>query len=643
MRVLLVNMPWASVEVPSLALGILRNSIRAALPDVEVEVRHANLDYVDWVTGSFDLSFTDYQYYAVGTYFSGNGDWVFSAALYDDPKWRLAEFHELRGATMTGPELAMNVRLHELAPEFVRGLAESIVAAGPDVVGFTTTFQQNTAALAAARQLKALDPRIVTVFGGANCDGPQGEALHRNFGFVDFVLRGEAEATFPQLLSACRAGDGFAAVPGLCWRRGDGSSAVNPMSARPLPPAAIVAPDYDGYFDRLAESVASEWAEPRLVAEGARGCWWGEKHHCTFCGLNGSTMEFRSKRPERFFAELLALVERHQVLDVFVVDNILDMGYLNTLLPALAETGYDLRMLYEIKSNMRFPQLETLAAAGLADVQPGIESLDSRVLRLMDKGVTGCQNVRLLRDAGTLGLTVSWNYLYGFPGETDADYEVIDQVPALHHLYPPEVTTRIAIERFSPYFNSPELGFAERRPADQYGLIYDLPDAELADLAYLFTVPPQGIGEQTADRLRAALDGWKAEYPHSRLTYCELDGVIVLVSRRRGFDWTVLRLDDPVEQAAFRLLHTPHTAAALTRKLAAAHPAADVGLVTALLRRWRDLGLVFAEGGQFVQIAVEARNQELLHIDPGRVLGREEAVPEEAVREEAAEPAPAPA
>src|SRR5215470_1562186 len=224
MRVLLVNMPWASVEVPSLALGILQNSVRAALPDVEVEVRHANLDYVDWVTGRFDLSFTDYQYYAVGTYFSGNGDWVFSAALYDDPAWRLAEFHELRGATMTGPELAMNVRLHELAPEFVRELAESIVAAGPDVVGFTTTFQQNTAALAAARYLKALDPRIVTVFGGANCDGPQGEALHRNFGFVDFVLRGEAEVSFPHLLSAWRDGDGLAAVPGLCWRRGDGSS-----------------------------------------------------------------------------------------------------------------------------------------------------------------------------------------------------------------------------------------------------------------------------------------------------------------------------------------------------------------------------------------------------------------------------------
>lgn len=35
-----------------------------------------------------------------------------------------------------------------------------------------------------------------------------------------------------------------------------------------------------------------------LVLEGARGCWWGEKHHCTFCGLNGSLMKFRSKPPK---------------------------------------------------------------------------------------------------------------------------------------------------------------------------------------------------------------------------------------------------------------------------------------------------------------------------------------------------------
>ena len=68
------------------------------------------------------------------------------------------------------------------------------------------------------------------------------------------------------------------------------------------------------------------------------------------------------------------------------------------LLPRIIDSGYDLRLHIEIKANMRRSQLRTLAEAGMIYVQPGIESLNSRVLGLMDKGVSGCQNVRMLRD-----------------------------------------------------------------------------------------------------------------------------------------------------------------------------------------------------------------------------------------------------
>ena len=43
---------------------------------------------------------------------------------------------------------------------------------------------------------------------------------------------------------------------------------------------------------------------PTLLFETSRGCWWGAKSHCTFCGLNGETMAFRSKSPRRALDEL---------------------------------------------------------------------------------------------------------------------------------------------------------------------------------------------------------------------------------------------------------------------------------------------------------------------------------------------------
>ncbi|MEU9078826.1 RiPP maturation radical SAM C-methyltransferase [Kitasatospora sp. NPDC048538] len=622
MRIVLLHMPWGAIDVPSLALGILHTA--AVRAGHRVDVRYANLDFVDWAAGTTGFGADDYQYFSEKSYFQGAGDWAFAGALYGDDEpapgpdgdshgdgdshnHDFAGYFEYLAANgASEQEIALTRATRAIAPAFITRLVEELAADPPDLVGFTTTFQQNTASLAAARLLKQRCPQVRTVFGGANCDGPQGAALHRNFPFLDYVVRGEGEAAFPALL----AGGDLSAVPGLCWRDGSGRSTANAMSTRPLPPAAILAPRYDGFFERLDASVAAGWVDPKLVVEGSRGCWWGEKHHCTFCGLNGSSMEFRSKPPADFLAEVLALAERHQLLDVYVVDNILDMGYFDTVLKSLTELPVDLRLHFEIKANLRRHQFQLLGDSGAAQVQPGIENLSTRVLRIMDKGVTGCQNVRALRDAQSAGVSVTWNYLYGFPGEQPDDYEsVIRQLPVLHHLDPPTGAGRIAIERFSPYFDRPELGFAITRPAFQYRATYRLPESELNELAYVFTAPPRGIGGGLAERLGAAVDTWLARFPDSRLTHRDAGDRIVLVNTRPGFDWRVVELTDPVELAVFRLLSQPRSAAALAAKTPGG--AAAVGPV---LERFTALGLLFHDGDSFLQVAVESDNQVLMRM-----------------------------
>jgi hypothetical protein len=277
---------------------------------------------------------------------------------------------------------------------------------------------------------------------------------------------------------------------------------------------------------------------------------------------------------------------------------------------------------------MRRSQLEALAQAGLVSVQPGIESLSSRVLKIMDKGVTGCQNIRVLRDGASCGLSVMWNYLYGFPGETDEDYQpVVDQIPALHHLEPPGMATRIVVERFSPYFNQPALGFGELKPGRQYSLVYDLPEEELYDLAYLFESTPAGIAEPMTSRLETALEDWGKVYPVSRLTWCAVGEEILLVNDRPGFAWDHLRLTSALELAAFRLLEQPHTPEALLRKLRGdAVPGATQGDVSELLERWRGLGLLFSDDGHVIHVVPEAANGELFRLDLQKLDDSEDLV-----------------
>ena len=118
---------------------------------------------------------------------------------------------------------------------------------------------------------------------------------------------------------------------------------------------------------------------------------------------------------------------------------------------------------------------------------------------------------------------ISWSYLYGFPGEEESDYKpIIEQFPALHHLPPPGGANRIAIERFSPYFDKPELGFADIKPAKMYSIIYDLPESELKDLAYVFDAPALGVTDaigRELDQDDRAVAASVLRTAESRLTY----------------------------------------------------------------------------------------------------------------------------
>jgi ribosomal peptide maturation radical SAM protein 1 len=199
-------------------------------------------------------------------------------------------------------------------------------------------------------------------------------------------------------------------------------------------------------------------------------------------------------------AEVHELEDRYGVSDFEAVDNILDMGYHKTLLPALAadarrrqsadEQGTR-RIFYEIKANVSRAQVAALVDAGIMWVQPGIESLHSEVLALMDKGIQGWQNVQLLKWARELGLRLSWSILWGFPGEKDDWYEdMAEWLPALAHLPPPAATPRVRYDRYSVYHEQASQQGLILFPIGTLSLVYPAGPGDLDALAYFFTTEP---------------------------------------------------------------------------------------------------------------------------------------------------------
>jgi len=249
----------------------------------------------------------------------------------------------------------------------------------------------------------------------------------------------------------------------------------------------VAIPIFDHYFSTIDELSLSEHINSGLIVETSRGCWWGAKKHCTFCGLNGVSMEHRVKSSTSVIEEFSVLSKNYDINKFEVVDNILPMEYMKTVLPELSEKQ-EYNIFYETKSNLKKNHIEKLANAGIRWIQPGFESLNDDFLKLVAKGATAIQNISALKWCRNYGVRASWNLLCGAPNEQAHWYsEMAEILPLISHLQPPyRKLIKIRYVRFSPYFNNAEHYGLVLEPLKSYQYIYPLAANKLSNIAYFF-------------------------------------------------------------------------------------------------------------------------------------------------------------
>jgi ribosomal peptide maturation radical SAM protein 1 len=492
-RVLLVSMPFANIASPSLGLSLLKAGLtRDGLP---CDIRYLNLDFARHIGA--------WRYDRIANFMPDLllGDWIFAAEVFGDripaaeryfaeavhPTFTQTFEHE-RAETYSADRDGEILEVQAQVGAYLDECLASVPGDDYALVGFTSTFGQTLASVALAQRLKARYPHLAVTFGGANCEGEMGIALHRLFPAIDYVCSGEGDLVFPLLARRILRGEPAGDVPAIIQRVGAETVVPQRMSAPVKDLGALPYPDYDDFVAQWNAADLGDPAATYLSIETARGCWWGQKSHCTFCGLNGSTIGFRAKSPERAVDELMQLVERYGPQRIAAVDNIIDMRYFRDVLPRLAELNLGVELFYETKSNLRKEQVRLLREAGVTRIQPGIESLNSNVLRLMRKGVAALQNIQLLRWCAEYMVHPGWNLLAGFPGEDPADYaRQAEIVPLLTHLPPPLDVAPLRLDRFSPLFEHAEAsGVRNVRASQAYRYVYPFSPPDLDALAYYF-------------------------------------------------------------------------------------------------------------------------------------------------------------
>jgi ribosomal peptide maturation radical SAM protein 1 len=537
MKVLFVVMPFAAAR-PALGVSLLASHCDRM--GVAADIDYCSLRLLR------EIGSADYEYIAdhVAAQTIG-GDWVFAETLFGKRSEADAAYLEsLRVRTFRNDTAASDAerllwRARGKAEAFIEACLKRIDWTAYDLVGFTTSFAQNVASLSLARRVKAAHPHLTIVFGGANCEDSMGAGLHRAFSFIDFVCSGEADVSFPRLVLALMTGGSTDGIDGIVSRRNGGShwTSLAPRLVEDLD--TIPYPNFDDYFTQYREIfLQSPRSGANILMEASRGCWWGQKHHCTFCGLNGTQMAFRSKSPSRVIDEIESLTERYSATQIAMSDNILDMRFFASVLPVLSTREPRARLFWETKANLQKGQLRLLRRANVMTIQPGIESLSTDVLKLMRKGTSAIQNIQLLKWCSEFGIEVCWNWLYGFPGEEPESYSKVGPViDAISHLQPPTGFGPIRLDRFSPNYDfAADLGFANVRPDRNYSYVYDLAPEQLAEIAYYFEHDyadgrnPDDYAEKPREQIRRWCSGYKQE----RLVHVDHEDYVAIWDFREG-------------------------------------------------------------------------------------------------------------
>lgn len=501
-------------------------------------------------------------------------------------------------------------------PAFLRECLEEVAWKDYGVIGFSSTFCSQAACLTLSRALKERFPEKVIVFGGANVEGEMGAALMEGCPWVDYVIDGEGEEPFRALLESLAGGGNGAGLDRVRARRG-GAPAAHDASRLPVIAMDLLpTPDHRDYFAQLRALGLEGRLEPVVSFEASRGCWWGQKQHCTFCGLNGQVMAFRAKDAALVLRDIQTLHARHDALGLEACDNILGLEHLKTLLLPLAawrrERAPDLEVFFEVKANLTEAQMRALADAGVKSLQPGLESLSTPVLKLMRKGVTAIQNVQTLALGASCGVRIGWNILWGFPGEPPSEYgRMADALLALTHLMPPQSAGPLWVDRFSPHHKDwSSFGIGKPRPQAFYRYLFPRPRFDLERMAYFFDfaeAPSAEHRRQTA-RLSKAVAFWKEVWANNffacRLGESFLDlydsrplalgaGMRLRVHRVTGLDALLLRA-----------CRTIRTRGELLKACRQSAPQTSEAALDESLERMTEARWLFQEGTRWVFLAV---------------------------------------
>ena len=282
----------------------------------------------------------------------------------------------------------------------------------PDIVGITTTTFTLIDSIITARTIKNVDNDIKVVFGGPQAHIYPEETI--NFPEVDFLVLGEGEITFTELLQKIENYEELKKVKGIVSKTGNRTvntgyrGFIEDLDSLPFPARHLT--HYKKYYSLIAKR------NPITTMFTSRGC----PYRCLFCHRPHMGKKFRARAPENVVEEIEECVNMgiHEILiydDTFTIDRKRVLDVCNLI------KERDIDIYFDIRSRIDRIDKEMLIAlkeAGCLRIHYGVESANQRILEILRKDITVEQAEKVIKMTKDIGIETLAYFMIGNPTET---------------------------------------------------------------------------------------------------------------------------------------------------------------------------------------------------------------------------------
>ncbi len=294
-------------------------------------------------------------------------------------------------------------------------IAARVRAFRPDVVGITAMTLTLVDVMRVVEIVRAETPEARVVIGGPHAHLFPEETIA--LPGIDFVVLGEGEILFKELLDHIDDREALTRIPGLVLRRDGGVVRTGPpatiedLDALPFPARHLT--DVHRYGSVLSPR------QPVTTMFTSRGCPFG----CTFCDRPHLGKRFRARSASNVVDEMEECVRMgiHEVLiydDTFTVHRDRVVAFCEDLIRRGLDVGYDVRARVDTVD----PELlRLMARSGCRGIHYGVEAGTERILKVLRKGIDLEKAREAFEATRRTGMQVLAYFMIGSPSETRED------------------------------------------------------------------------------------------------------------------------------------------------------------------------------------------------------------------------------